>query len=94
MRSEISIWINAPPERVFGLVADLSRWKERLPHYRYVRVLGEANGWTRAAMSARRGWFPVFWHAVQSAEADLRRVSVPPRARHHPRHGGALDAGA
>ena len=74
MRSDISIWIDAPPERVFGLVADLSRWKEHLPHYRYVRVLGEANGWTRAAMSARRGWIPVFWHAVQSAEADLRRV--------------------
>jgi ribosome-associated toxin RatA of RatAB toxin-antitoxin module len=74
MRSDISIWIDAPPERVFPLVADLSRWKERLPHYRYVRVLGETSGWTRAAMSARRGLIPVFWHALHTAEADTRNI--------------------
>jgi ribosome-associated toxin RatA of RatAB toxin-antitoxin module len=74
MRSDISIWIDAPPERVFPLVADLSRWKELLPHYRYVRVLGETSGWTRAAMSARRGFIPVFWHALQTAEADTRNI--------------------
>ena len=74
MRSDISIWIDAPPERVFPLVADLTRWKEHLPHYRYVRVLGETDGWVRAAMSARRGVIPVFWHAVQSAEPDTRRI--------------------
>lgn len=74
MRSDISIWIDAPPDRVFPLVADLSHWKERLPHYRYVRVLGETNGWIHAAMSARRGIIPVFWHAVQSAEPDTRRI--------------------
>ena len=74
MRSDISIWIDAPPERVFPLVADLSRWTEYLPHYRYVRVLGETDGWVRAAMSARRGPIPVFWHAVQSTEPDTHRI--------------------
>lgn len=74
MRSDISIWIDAPPERVFPLVADLSRWKELLPHYRYVRVLAETDGRVHAAMSARRGLIPVFWHAVQSAEPDTGRI--------------------
>ncbi|HEU5311451.1 MAG TPA: SRPBCC family protein, partial [Candidatus Eisenbacteria bacterium] len=59
---------------VYPLVADLTRWTEHLPHYRYVRVLSETNGWTRAAMSARRGLIPVFWHAVQSAEPERRRI--------------------
>ena len=74
MRSEISIWIDAPPDAVFPLVADLPRWPERLPHYRYVRVLGRENGETLAAMSARRGMIPVFWHAVQTPDRAGRRI--------------------
>ncbi|TMQ64528.1 MAG: hypothetical protein E6K79_07405 [Candidatus Eisenbacteria bacterium] len=74
MRSEISIWIDAPPDAVFPLVADLPRWPERLPHYRYVRVLSRQNGETLAAMSARRGVIPVFWHAVQTPDRATRRI--------------------
>ena len=68
MRSEVSIWIDSPPERVFPLVSDLARWPERLPHYRYVRVLARENGTVRAAMSARRGPIPVFWEALQTLD--------------------------
>lgn len=74
MRSEISIWIDAPPDRVFPLVADLARWPERLPHYRYVRVLGRQNGSVRAAMSARRGPIPVFWEALQTPDPGSREI--------------------
>jgi len=74
VRSEASIWIAAPPERVFPLVADLSRWPERLPHYRYVRVLARENGTVRAAMSARRGPIPVFWEALQTADPRRREI--------------------
>ena len=74
MRSEISIWIAAPPDRVFPLVADIARWPERLPHYRYVRVLARENGSVRAAMSARRGPIPVFWHALQTPDPVAREV--------------------
>jgi len=74
VRSEISIWIDAPPDAVFPLVADLARWPERLPHYRYVRVLSRKNGETLAAMSARRGMIPVFWHAVQTPDSATRRI--------------------
>jgi aromatase len=69
MHSSVSIWIAAPPERVFELVADLRRWPERLPHYRYVQVLGRSGTVTRARMSARRGMIPVLWEAEQTPDA-------------------------
>ena len=74
MRSEISTWIGAPPEAVYPLVVDLTRWPERLPHYRYVRVLSRDRSETLAAMSARRGIIPVFWQAVQTPEPSSRRI--------------------
>lgn len=74
MHSSVSIWIAAPPERVFELVADLERWPERLPHYRYVRVLGRSGRVVRARMSARRGMVPVFWEAEQTPDASTRTI--------------------
>jgi ribosome-associated toxin RatA of RatAB toxin-antitoxin module len=74
VHSEISIWIGAPPERVFPLVADLGRWPERLPHYRYVRILRRSGGTVVAAMSARRGAIPVFWEAEQTTDPEGGRV--------------------
>jgi len=74
MHSSVSIWIEAPPERVFDLVADLARWPERLPHYRYVRVVERSGGTTRARMSARRGWFPVYWEAEQTPDPATRTI--------------------
>ena len=74
MHSSVSIWIAAPPDRVFELVADLERWPERLPHYRYVRVTGRSGRVTRARMSARRGLIPVFWEAEQTRDAATRTI--------------------
>lgn len=74
MHSTASIWVEAPPHELFDLVSDLSRWKTRLPHYRYVRILGRSNGTTHAAMSARRGWIPVFWEALQTLDASARTI--------------------
>jgi ribosome-associated toxin RatA of RatAB toxin-antitoxin module len=85
LHSEISIWIDAAPERVFPLVADLDRWPERLPHYRYVRVLERSGGAVRAAMSARRGAIPVFWTAIQTPDRDAGRIRF--------RHVGGLTRG-
>ncbi len=57
----------APVERIFPLAAEIERWPERLPHYRYVRRLrADADpGERRFAMGARRGLIPVSWKAVQ-----------------------------
>ena len=68
MHSSVSIWIAAPPDRVFLLVADLERWPQYLPHYRYVRITGRTGRTTRARMSARRGAIPVYWEAEQTPD--------------------------
>ena len=65
MRSALRIRMHAPLERVFALAADVERWPEWLPHYRYVRRLPDPTGERRFAMGARRGPIPVRWEAIQ-----------------------------
>lgn len=74
MRSRLEIHIDAPLERIFPLAAEVERWPERLPHYRYVRQLPAANGERRFAMGAQRGPLPVRWEAVQRPLPDQRRI--------------------
>jgi ribosome-associated toxin RatA of RatAB toxin-antitoxin module len=64
------ILIAAPAARIFDLAADVERWPERLPHYRYVRRLPDPNGERRFAMGARRGPIPVRWEATQRPLPD------------------------
>lgn len=74
MKSRVRIQINAPLERIFPLAAEVERWPERLPHYRYVRRLPAENGERRFAMGARRGPIPVRWEAVQRPLPTERRI--------------------
>lgn len=74
MRSELHQVMYAPFDRIFDLAAEVERWPERLPHYRYVRRLPTANGERRFAMGARRGPIPVRWEAVQTPLHDERRI--------------------
>jgi hypothetical protein len=74
MRSRVQIHIDAPLERIFPLAAEVERWPERLPHYRYVRRLPATDGERRFAMGARRGPIPVRWEAYQRPLPDERRI--------------------
>jgi uncharacterized membrane protein len=74
VRSELRITVHAPYERIFDLAADVERWPDRLPHYRYVRRIPAADGERRFAMGARRGPIPVAWEAVQRPLRDERRI--------------------
>ncbi|MEP6807632.1 MAG: SRPBCC family protein [Chloroflexota bacterium] len=74
MKSRVQIQIDAPLERIFPLAAEVERWPERLPHYRYVTRLPGSNGERRFAMGARRGAIPVRWEAVQRPFLDERRI--------------------
>lgn len=74
MRSEIHQVMHAPFDRIFELAADVERWPERLPHYRYVRRLPAPGGERRFAMGARRGPIPVRWEAVQTPLPAERRI--------------------
>jgi hypothetical protein len=74
VKSQVRIYIDAPLERIFPLAAEVERWPERLPHYRYVRRLPASNGERRFAMGARRGPIPVRWEAIQRPFPDERRI--------------------
>jgi hypothetical protein len=74
VKSRLAIQIDAPLERIFPLAAEVERWPERLPHYRYVRRLPTTNGERRFAMGARRGPIPVRWEAIQRPLPGERRI--------------------
>lgn len=74
MRSELDLAMRAPYERIFALAAEVERWPEILPHYRYVRPLRDARGERHFAMGARRGPIPVSWRAIQRPLVDERRI--------------------
>jgi ribosome-associated toxin RatA of RatAB toxin-antitoxin module len=74
MKSVMRIRMRAPYERIFDLAADIERWPEILPHYRYVRRLPASDGERRFAMGARRGRIPVRWEAVQRPLPEERRI--------------------
>jgi hypothetical protein len=66
--------MSAPYERIFRLAAEIERWPEILPHYRYVRRIPAGAGTRQFAMGARRGVIPVTWAATQRPMAEERRI--------------------
>lgn len=71
---------HAPLERVFSLAADVERWPQHLPHYRFVRFLeSRRDGGGLVEMSANRPFGPLHWPtwwtslmSVQAPGSDLR----------------------
>lgn len=74
MKSRIQQPMRAPFERVFALAAEVERWPEILPHYRFVRAVPDPNGERRFAMGARRGPIPVRWEAIQRPKPGARTI--------------------
>lgn len=66
--------MRAPWERIFPLAAEVERWPQILPHYRYVRPVQDPGGERRFAMGARRGPIPVTWEAIQRPMRDERTI--------------------
>ena len=73
MKSSIHQLMRAPYERVFALAAEVERWPELLPHYRYVRRLPDGSA-RHFEMGARRGPIPVRWRAIQRPLPEQRRI--------------------
>ena len=73
MRSRIHQLMRAPYERVFVLAAEVERWPELLPHYRYVRRVPDGSA-RHFEMGARRGPIPVRWRAIQRPLPEQRRI--------------------
>jgi ribosome-associated toxin RatA of RatAB toxin-antitoxin module len=65
MHTENTIEIRGDIKRIFQVAAQVDKWPEILPHYRWVRVLQRKRRRTTVEMAARRGRIPVSWTAVQ-----------------------------
>jgi len=65
MHTENGIEIHGDIKRIFQVAAQVDKWPEILPHYRWVRVVQRRKRRTTVEMAARRGRIPVSWTAVQ-----------------------------
>ena len=81
MRSTIAIDVAAPPDVVFRLARDITRWPDLLPHYVSVTVVDRGGDRPIAQMIARRPLLPllgvaipVVWRARTWAEPGDRRL--------------------
>ncbi len=75
MDTRTALWIRAQPATIFRLVAEVERWPELLPHYRWVTVLERREDRKLVEMAAHRNGFPVRWQAVQTLFPEIPRVT-------------------
>jgi ribosome-associated toxin RatA of RatAB toxin-antitoxin module len=75
MRTRNEIWTRAPAATIYGLAAEVERWPELLPHYRWVTVLERSGNRKLVEMAAHRDGIPVRWQAVQELFPDVPRIA-------------------
>ncbi len=70
MHTENAVEMRGPLDRIVQLAADVERWPEILPHYRWVTLLEGGGDRKVVEMAARRDRIPVKWRAVQEIRRD------------------------
>lgn len=68
MHSENVVEMRGDLERIVALAADVERWPEILPHYRWVTLLEGGGDRKVVEMAARRDRIPVRWRAIQEID--------------------------
>lgn len=81
MHTENSIVMNAPLEKIFETVADLTRWPQILPHYRWIRFLEQGPDRNIVTMAAFRNLpglasarIPVQWTSELMIDHDKKQI--------------------
>lgn len=74
MRQENSILIRADRDKIFAVVSDLDRWPQVLPHYRWIKTLGQEGDSRIVNMAARRGSIPIQWTSRFRADPERREL--------------------
>lgn len=69
-----SLLIHADLDSIYQVAADITRWPQMLPHYRWVTVLDEHDGCRTVEMAARRDWIPVKWISLLTVDPDRHRI--------------------
>jgi ribosome-associated toxin RatA of RatAB toxin-antitoxin module len=74
MNTTNRLQIASPFERLFSLAADIARWPEFLPHYRWVKILSRDGEKIRAEMAARHRGVPLWWRTIQQSKFEEKRI--------------------
>jgi ribosome-associated toxin RatA of RatAB toxin-antitoxin module len=75
--------VRAPSAHIFALAAEVERWPEHLPHYRYVRFRERSAIGGVVEMSANRMFGPLGWPTWWTSVMEVHRGDVPAiRFRH------------
>jgi len=69
-----SILMHAPREEIFETAADLSRWPEFLPHYRYIHYYEKSPERNVVKMAASRSGIPISWVSEQCIDRERCEV--------------------
>ncbi len=89
MHTEDLATIAAPADRVFALAADVERWPQILPHYRWVRYLERGPDHAIVEMAAWRPFglfkWPTWWRSEMRVDPGAREVRY--------RHVGGITTG-
>lgn len=79
MQTENTVEMAGDLDHIVAFAADIERWPEILPHYRWVTLLDGGGDHKVVEMAARRGPIPVKWRANQ----DIERDGATPVIRYH-----------
>ena len=74
MHTTSSIVMRVPKERIFETAADLSRWPEFLPHYRYIHYYEKSPARNIVKMAATRSGIPIAWTSEEIIDRDKLEV--------------------
>jgi ribosome-associated toxin RatA of RatAB toxin-antitoxin module len=74
MHTTTEITMRAPLARIFDTAADLSRWPEFLPHYRYIHYYERGPVRNLVKMAATRSGLPIAWTSEEIIDRDRTEV--------------------
>ncbi len=74
MHTGNSIIIQAPRQTIFETAANLERWPEILPHYRFITYLERSETRNLVVMAATRSGIPISWTSEQEIDRDKMEV--------------------
>lgn len=74
MHKTNSIIMHVPREEIFEAAADLSRWPDFLPHYRYIKYLERGPERNLVVMAATRSGIPITWTSEQIIDRNAVEV--------------------
>ena len=74
MHATNTIVMRVPKERIFETAANLERWPEILPHYRYIHYYEKSPSRNIVKMAATRSGIPIAWTSEQIIDRDAMEV--------------------